>query len=43
MSIPDKIMKEIGMLSETDRQKVLDKIKEKYMSKDVITLNENYA
>lgn len=27
MSIPDKIIKEIDMLSETERQKVLDKLK----------------
>ncbi|GGN65751.1 MULTISPECIES: hypothetical protein [Oceanobacillus] len=31
MSLPDKIIKEIDMLNEKDRQKVLDKIKEKYM------------
>ena len=43
MSIPDKIIKEIDMLSEKDRQKVLDKIKEKYMSSDVILLNKNYS
>ncbi|MET3683422.1 DNA polymerase III delta prime subunit [Alkalibacillus flavidus] len=42
MSIPDKIIKEIDMMNESDRQKVLEKIKEKYMSKDVILLNENY-
>lgn len=43
MSLPDKIIKEIEMLNDKDRQKVLDKIKEKYMSKDVILLNENYS
>jgi len=42
MSLPDKIIKEIDMLSEKERQKVLDKIKDKYMSKDIILLNENY-
>lgn len=43
MSISDKIIKEIDMLSEKERQQVLDKIKEKYMSKDVIILNKNYS
>jgi hypothetical protein len=43
MSIPDKIIKEIDMLSEQERQKVLDKIKERYMNKDVILLGENYS
>lgn len=43
MSLPDKIIKEIDLLDEKDRQKVLDKIKEKYMAKDVILLNENYS
>ena len=43
MSIPDKILKEIDMLSEQERQKVLDKIKEKYMTEDVILLGENYS
>jgi len=43
MSIPEKIIKEIDMLSEQERQKVLDKIKEKYMDKDVILLGENYS
>ncbi len=42
MSISDKIMKEIEMLNEDERQKVLMKIKEKYMS-DVIFLGGNYA
>jgi len=43
MSHPDKIIKEIEMLNEQDGQKVLYKIKEKYMEKDVILLNENYS
>ncbi|GAB4074916.1 hypothetical protein GCM10028778_24190 [Barrientosiimonas marina] len=43
MSIPEKIIKEIDMLSEQERQKVLDKIKEKYMAPDVILLGENYS
>ncbi|MBU6081772.1 MULTISPECIES: hypothetical protein [Bacillaceae] len=43
MSIPEKIIKEIDMLSEQERQKVLDKIKEKYMTPDVILLGENYS
>lgn len=43
MSIPEKIIKEIDMLSQQERQKVLDKIKEKYMSTDVILLGENYS
>jgi len=43
MSIPDKIIKEIDMLSEQERKKVLDKIKGKYMTKDVILLGENYS
>lgn len=43
MSISEKIIKEIEMLSESERLKVLDKIKEKYMTKDVILLNENHA
>lgn len=43
MSIPDKIVKEIDMLSDGERQKVLDKIKGKYMARDVILLSENYA
>ncbi|MDC3414707.1 hypothetical protein NC797_06615 [Aquibacillus sp. 3ASR75-11] len=43
MSLPDKIIKEIDLLNEKDRQKVLDKIKEKYMTSDVILLNENYS
>ena len=43
MSLPDKIIKEIDSLNEKDRQKVLDKIKEKYMVDDVILLNENHS
>ncbi|MDQ0300553.1 hypothetical protein J2S78_003021 [Salibacterium salarium] len=42
MSIPEKIIKEIDMLSEEERKKVLEKIKEKYMSPDVILLNKNH-
>lgn len=40
-SLPYKIIKEIDTLNEKDRQKVLDKIKEKYMAGDVILLNES--
>ncbi|WP_240378009.1 hypothetical protein [Bacillus piscicola] len=43
MSIPERIIKEIDMLSEQDRKKVLDKIKEKYMATDVLMLGENYS
>jgi len=43
MSNPDKIIKEIDMLNEHERKKVLEKIKEKYMAKDVILLGENYS
>ncbi|WP_165820825.1 hypothetical protein [Pueribacillus theae] len=43
MSISDKIIKELDMLDEEERQKVLDKIKDKYMSKDVILLGGNYS
>lgn len=43
MSLPEKIIKEIDMLNEKDRQKVLDKIKEKYLASDVVLLNENYS
>ena len=40
MSLPNKIIKEIDMLNEKNRQKVLDKIKEKSMASDVLLLNE---
>lgn len=43
MSIPEKIIKENDMLSEQERQKVLDKIKEKYISEDLVLLGENYS
>lgn len=43
MSMPERILKEIDMLSEQDRKKVLDKIKEKYMAADVLLLGESYA
>ncbi|GGP16970.1 hypothetical protein [Oceanobacillus neutriphilus] len=43
MSIPEKIIKEIDMLSEQDRQMVLDKIRKKYMATDVVLLGENYS
>ena len=43
MFIPDKIIKEIDMLSEQERQKVLEKIKEQYMAKGVILLGKNYS
>ncbi|WP_255454407.1 hypothetical protein [Oceanobacillus sp. AG] len=39
MSIPDKIIKEIDMLSEQEWQKELDKIKEIYMAEDVVLLS----
>ncbi|WHX24580.1 hypothetical protein QNH47_10260 [Virgibacillus halodenitrificans] len=41
MPLPEIIIKEIDMLSEEDRKKVLDKIKEKYMAKDVLLLGGN--
>lgn len=43
MSIPEKLIKEIDMLSEQDRQKLLDQIKEKYMAEDVVLLSENHS
>lgn len=43
MSIPEKIIKEIDILSTQDRQKVLDQIKGKYMAEDVVLLGENYS
>ena len=43
MYTPEKIIKEIDMLNEQERQKVLDKIKEKYMTTDVILLGESYS
>ena len=43
MSIAEKIIKEIDMLSEQDRKKVLDKIIEKYMATNVLLLGENYS
>lgn len=43
MSTTEKIIKEIDMLNKSERQKVLAKIKEKYMNKDVILLGENYS
>ncbi len=43
MSISDKIIQELDMLDERERQKVLKKIIDKYMSNEVIYLNENYA
>lgn len=42
MSISKKIIEEIDMLSEKERQKVLDKIKEKYMANDVILLSKSF-
>ncbi|MGD6830586.1 hypothetical protein ACQCT5_00395 [Sutcliffiella halmapala] len=42
MSISEKIMKELDMLDEQERQEVLDKIKEKYMAKDVVLLSKSY-
>ncbi|MGC4378323.1 hypothetical protein WD019_15560 [Fictibacillus sp. Mic-4] len=43
MSIADKIIRELDKLDEKERQKVLKKIKDKYMSNEVILLGENYA
>lgn len=43
MSMPDKIIQEIDMLGEHDKQKVLETIKEKYMATDVILLGDNYS
>lgn len=43
MPIPKKIIEEIEMLNEKENQKVLDKIKQKYMaSTEVIVLGENH-
>jgi hypothetical protein len=43
MSKADRIIKELETLSERELQKVLDIIKEKYMSKEAIVINENYT
>lgn len=43
MSISENIIKELERLNEVERQKVLVKIKEKFMSNDAISLNKNYA
>jgi len=43
MSATEKIIKEIDALNNSERQKVLAKIKEKYMNKDAILLGENYS
>lgn len=43
MSISDEILKELDKLTDKERRKVLNKIKDKYMSGDVILLSENYA
>lgn len=43
MSTTEKIIKEIDALNNSERQKVLAKIKEKYMNKDAILLGENYS
>ena len=42
MSISDKILRELDMLDDEERKKILEQIREKYMSKDVIQLNKNY-
>lgn len=42
MSISEKIMEELDRLDERERQEVLEKIKEKYMTKDVVLLSKNY-
>ena len=43
MSLPDKIINQIDKLNDKDRQKVLEKIKEKYMDDEIIRLNESYS
>ncbi len=43
MSISDEIIKELDRLDEKERQEVLEKIKDKYMSKDVVLLSKNYS
>ena len=43
MSISEKFIKELDRLSEKERQEVLEKIKEIYMSKDFILLSKNYS
>jgi len=43
MSISEKIIKELEKLDAEERQMVLEKIKEKFMSKDAIFLNKNYS
>ncbi|MBM7649948.1 mRNA-degrading endonuclease RelE of RelBE toxin-antitoxin system [Bacillus ectoiniformans] len=42
MSISEKIIKDIEMLSEKERKQMLDKIKEKYMANDVILLSKSF-
>ncbi|WP_180271550.1 hypothetical protein [Fredinandcohnia onubensis] len=42
MSISEKILKELEMLGEEERQKLIEIIKDKYMSKDVILLSKSY-
>jgi len=43
MSISEKFIKELDRLNEKERQEVLEKIKENYMSKDFILLSKNYS
>lgn len=43
MSLSDKILNDIDRLEVKEREKVLNKIKEKYMISDAIKLNENYS
>ncbi len=43
MSKADRIFEDLETLSEKERQKVLEKIKEKYMTKDAIVLNDYYS
>ena len=43
MTLPEKIMRDIDMLNEKDRQKDLKQIIEKYIAPDTISLNENYS
>ena len=42
MSISEYILKALEMLGEEERQKLLEIIKDKYMSKDVILLSKSY-
>ncbi|WP_164669437.1 hypothetical protein [Virgibacillus doumboii] len=43
MTNAERIMEELETLSEKELKKVLDKIKNKYMSQDATVVNENYS